>query len=136
MRATNKSAAIAELVDHLAAVGRIRNRESVLKAVMDRERASSTAIGEGLAIPHGKSEGCSDIVMALGKPATPLEFDARDRRPVDLVILLVSPPNRTGEHIQALSRVSRLMLTPLFRAELAAAPDVATAWNVILKHEK
>jgi mannitol/fructose-specific phosphotransferase system IIA component (Ntr-type) len=85
------------------------------RVVWEREQQRSTGIGEGLAIPHGKANCSNALVMAIGRPEQPIEFDAIDRKPVRLVILLASPPARTSEHIQALGKISRLMANPTFR---------------------
>jgi len=82
-------------------------------------------IGSGIAIPHGKCEGVADLVMAVGIAQVPVNFDSIDQKPVSIVILLVSPADRTGPHIQALARISRLMLDEEFKAKLekAASPE-------------
>ncbi len=134
--ATDKTGVITELVSVLADAQRISEREVVLNAVLQRERTASTGIGNGLAVPHGKSAGCSDLVMAVGKPAAPLDFESLDGKPVDFVALLASPPDKTGPHIQALARISRLMLMDSFRSAVAAAADADELWAVIERHEK
>jgi fructose-specific phosphotransferase system IIA component len=135
LRATDKAGAIEELVDLLAERRAVPDRDAVLKAVLDRERTASTGIGQGLAVPHGKSDGCSELVMALGKPAQPMDFDSRDGKPVEIIALLASPPDKTGPHIQALARISRLMLMESFRDALSRATDATEVWNAICAHE-
>ncbi len=135
LKAADKIAAITELVDVLADRGRIADRDQVLKAILDREQTASTGIGKGLAVPHGKSPGCSELVMALGKPATPMDFDSKDGQPVEIIVLLASPPDKTGPHIQALARISRLMLMDSFRDAVLEAKSAAALWDVITQHE-
>lgn len=132
VNATDKVGAIRELVDVLAEAGRIKDVEAIFHAVIEREQTRSTGIGKGLAVPHGKSAACTDLVMSLGRPATPIDFGSRDDRPVDVIVLLVSPLDQTGPHIQALARVSRLMLNEGFRKELAAAPNADAAYQAVL----
>ncbi len=115
MAAAEKTALITELVDLLAQTGALTNREAALDAVLKREAERTTGIGYGLAIPHGKSDGCDRLVMAAGKPARPVEFQSLDGRPVSFIVLLVSPPDQTGPHIQALAKISRLMNIEDFR---------------------
>jgi fructose-specific phosphotransferase system IIA component len=136
MKATTKIDAITELVDLLADAGRVSDRDRVLNAVLDRERTASTGIGQGLAVPHGKCSGCSGLVMAIGKPAEPLDFDSKDGKPVEIVVLLASPPDKTGPHIQALARISRLMLMESFRGEVARARNSEELWEIIRQHEE
>lgn len=133
--ATDKTGAITELVDLLAERGRIADRDKVLTAVLNREHTASTGIGRGLAVPHGKSTGCSELVMALGKASPPMDFESKDGQPVEIVVLLASPPDKTGPHIQALARISRLMLMDSFRAALADATTGDQLWSIIQSHE-
>ena len=135
IRGATKTEAITELVDVLAENELVTDRDMVLKAVLDRERTASTGIGQGLAVPHGKCAGCSRLVMALGKPAKPLEFESKDGKPVDIVVLLASPLDKTGPHIQALARISRLMLMESFRHEVSVAATSDELWDIFCKYE-
>lgn len=125
LNASDKIGVITELVDLLGATGVLGDRDAVLQAVLRREAERSTGIGFGLAIPHGRSDGCKQLIMAAGKPAQPVEFQSVDRRPVTFVVLLVSPPDQTAPHIQALAKISRLMNIEGFRAAVdrAATPE-------------
>ena len=114
----DKQAAIAELVDLLDSNGQIINRDTVLDAVLLREKTRSTGIGSGIAIPHGKCKATKELVMAVGIAKKPIDFDSVDGRPVNIIILLVSPADQTGPHIQALARISRLMLDEQFKKAL------------------
>ncbi len=117
----DKTEAITRLVDLLNANGQLDDRDAVLDAVLAREATRSTGIGNGLAVPHGKSSGCHQLTMAVGKPATPLEFGSIDSKPCGFIILLVSPVDKTGPHIQTLASISRLWLTEGFRLAIAEA---------------
>ena len=123
--AATKREAIDALVDALAATGRVSDAAAVKKAVWDREQQRSTGIGEGLAIPHGKTPSAHGLCMAVGRLSQPIEYDSIDRKPVRLVVLLVSPQERTSDHIQALGRISRLMTNPAFREQVYSAPGPA-----------
>jgi mannitol/fructose-specific phosphotransferase system IIA component (Ntr-type) len=131
----DKIAAITELIDLLGQTGGLSNRELALAAVLKREAERTTGIGYGLAIPHGKSDGCKQLVMAAGKPAAPVDFQSLDRRPVTFVVLLVSPPEQTGPHIQALAKISRLMNIEGFRNAVAAAGSAAELHAAIATYE-
>ncbi|MFQ5414435.1 MAG: PTS sugar transporter subunit IIA [Phycisphaerae bacterium] len=133
--ATDKAGVIAELVDVLDAAGRLSDRDAVLKSVVAREATRSTGVGNGLAVPHGKSAGCAALAMAIGKPATPLDFDSSDGAPVELVVLLASPIDEMGPHIQALARVSRVWLAPGFRAAVAAAASPDELYAAIERYQ-
>jgi mannitol/fructose-specific phosphotransferase system IIA component (Ntr-type) len=83
----------------------------------------STGIGHGVAIPHGKSAAVSELRMAAGRVAEPVEFDALDGQPVELLFLLVGPETAAGPHIKALSRISRLVRKDEVRDRLISARD-------------
>lgn len=136
LESDTKRGVIAELVRMLAEQGLARNADLLLQAVLEREATRTTGIGNGLAIPHGKSDTCDRLVMAIGRPARPIDFESIDGQPVTLVVLLASPPDQTGPHIQALARISRLMSIDSFRASLDAAPDSQAAYEVLAAHEQ
>ena len=133
--ATTKSEAIAELVEVLAKSGDITDAKKVLDAVMEREATRTTGIGNGLAIPHGKCSGTANLVMAIGKAATPIDFQAIDGRPVTIIWMLASPPDKTGPHIHALARISRLMTIDKFRHSMMQAKSGQEAYDLIVAQE-
>jgi mannitol/fructose-specific phosphotransferase system IIA component (Ntr-type) len=98
--AKTKAEAIKELVELLASTGDVTDAKSVLDSVLDRESTRTTGIGNGLAIPHGKCSGTSHLVMAIGRPETPIDFQSIDGKPVNLIWLLASPPDQTGPHMR------------------------------------
>lgn len=135
LTSTVKTDAIGELVNLLAENKAITDPKKVLDSVLDREATRTTGIGNGLAIPHGKCTGTADLVMAIGKAATPIDFQAIDGRPVTLIWLLTSPPDKTGPHIHALARISRLMTIDKFRQALNAAQTGQDVYDIIVKQE-
>ncbi|CAN5830468.1 hypothetical protein BH11PLA1_BH11PLA1_01420 [soil metagenome] len=122
--ATEKRGAIHELVDLLKESGQVTDTTTLKEAVWAREQTRTTGIGNGLAIPHGKCPGISSLLMAIGKPAVPMEFQAIDRQPVKLIILLASPPDRGQDHIMALAKISRLFMVKELREQMY---DAATS---------
>ena len=135
LEAKVKTDAIGELVELLAANGELTDPKKVLEAVLDREATRTTGIGNGLAIPHGKCTGTDHLVMAIGRPATPIDFQAIDGRPVNLIWLLSSPPDKTGPHIHALARISRLMTIDRFRQALSGAKTPQEIFDIIVQQE-
>ena len=123
--ATDKRGAIDELVDSLAGAGRITDAATLKEAVWAREQTRTTGIGNQLAIPHGKCAGIPGLLMAIGKPAQPMEFQAIDRQPVKLIILLASPPDRGADHIKVLAKISQMFLVRDLREQIysASSPD-------------
>jgi len=135
MSATDKPGAIREMVELVHAAGKVQDPQAMLEATLQREATRTTGIGNGLAIPHGKCSAVKELVMAIGKPAQPIDFDSIDGQPVTTVIFLASPPDKTGPHIQALARISRLMTEPSFRQALDAATTSEQVYQLIAEHE-
>jgi fructose-specific phosphotransferase system IIA component len=133
--AKTKTEAIAELVGLLAANHEVTDAKKVLDAVLERESTRTTGIGNGLAIPHGKCSGTNQLIMAVGKASSPIDFQAIDGRPVTWIWLLTSPPDKTGPHIHALARISRLMTIDSFRQTLASAKTPQDVFDIIQKQE-
>ena len=131
----DKGAVITELVDLLEENNMLIDRDGVLEAVLTREETRSTGIGSGIAIPHGKCTGVIELVMALGIASEPVEFASIDGKPVQIIVLLASPIDRTGPHIQALARISRLMLDEDFKNKLAGATSAVEAFELIRSKE-
>jgi len=135
LAAKDKKAAIAELVQVLADAGELKDATVLLNSVLEREATRTTGIGNGLAIPHGKCGGVDHLVIAIGKPEAPIEFDAIDGRPVNLIVLLASPPDQTGPHIQALARISRLMTVESFRTAMRNATSADQIYDAVVAQE-
>src|SRR4030042_1542851 len=114
----DKTSAITELVDLLDANGLLLDKETVLNACLAREQTRSTGIGSRIAVPHGKCDAVKELVMSIGVAGEPIDFESVDGKPVTIIILLVSPANQTGPHIQALAKISRLMLEEDLQEEL------------------
>ena len=131
----NKESVITELVDLLADSGALVDRDVVLEAVFVREETRSTGIGSGIAIPHGKCSGVKELVMSVGIAAEAIDFDSIDAKPVSIIILLASPIDRTGPHIQALARISRLMLDEEFKSKLENARSAEEVYELISNKE-
>ena len=81
---------------------------AILASLSEREQLGSTGFGQGVAIPHGKVEGLKRIYCMFARLAEPLDYKAIDGRPVDLVFLLLSPPDAGAEHLKALAAISRV----------------------------
>ncbi len=136
LEAQDKKAAIYELVDLLAKADKVDDVEGLRDAVWSREQTRTTGIGHGLAIPHGKCVGIPRLAMAIGMPAKPMDFAAIDGKPVQLIILLASPIDRTSDHIQALARISKIMHPEPFRERIYAAKSAAEIYELLREAEK
>ncbi|MBN1393301.1 MAG: PTS sugar transporter subunit IIA [Sedimentisphaerales bacterium] len=132
----DKTSAIAELVNLLDANGLLLDRKTVLNAIIAREQTRSTGIGSRIAIPHGKCSAVRELVMAIGIVSNPIDFDSIDGKPVTIIILLVSPAGETGPHIQALAKISKLMLEEDFKERLEKANSAEDAYELLCDKEK
>ncbi|MFA6109534.1 MAG: PTS sugar transporter subunit IIA [Candidatus Latescibacterota bacterium] len=136
LRGETKEEIIEELVDALAAGSTISDREKVLQAVLEREKIMSTGIGDGIAIPHGKSDAVVRLAAALGTQKRGVDFEALDGEPAFVFFLLVSPANVSGPHIKALARISRLLKNDEFKKRLISASSPPEIMAVIENEER
>ena len=124
--ARDKESCIKELVQLLESAHEVNTRGEILSKVLQRESMMSTGIGNGVAIPHGKTRLLDHLVAACGVSQAGVEFDSMDGEPATLFILLVSPESLRGPHVKALANVSRLLKEESVRTALrrsATPPD-------------
>lgn len=132
---TDKQAALYELVELMGSVGAVSEVQQLKDAVWQREQTRTTGIGHGIGIPHGKTNCLHELHMAIGLPATPIEFGAIDNKPVELIILLASPADQTGPHIQALAKISRILTDDVFREAVKKAQSAEQLYEMLIQHE-
>jgi fructose-specific phosphotransferase system IIA component len=133
--ATTKDEILAELVEVVGRNGSIRDLDEVLRAVREREEVLSTGIGSGVAIPHGKSAAVSDLYLVAGVKPEGVDFEALDGKVVSLFFLLVGPESAAGQHVKALSRISRLLRRDSFRIRLTEAKSPEEFYEIIAEAE-
>jgi nitrogen PTS system EIIA component len=131
LRAMTKVDALNELASTLAAVHPEIDAARLVEVLLEREELGSTAIGEGIAIPHGKLAGVGNVVAAFARSKGGIDFDSLDGSPTRLFVLLVAPEDSAGLHLKALARVSRLLKEKSFRERLFAAGDRDDLWATI-----
>jgi PTS system nitrogen regulatory IIA component len=107
------------------------DQREIVAALSDRERTGSTGFGAGVAIPHGKLPGLPRIVGYFARLSAPLQYQAVDSMPVDLVFLLLSPPDAGADHLKALARVSRALRDSQIRAKLRGARSKDALYAVL-----
>lgn len=132
---TSKDDLLRELVQLASHGAGIADADAVLRAVRDREEVLSTGIGSGVAIPHGKSGAVRELVLAAGVTRDAVDFEALDGEPVSLFFLLVGPESAAGQHVKALSRISRLLRRDSFRSRLVAATSPEQFYAVLTEAE-
>lgn len=135
LKGKSRKDVILELVDLLVKSGAVKDKAKVIDAIMEREKLMSTGIGNGVAIPHAKTNSCLRLCAAFGR-SSGVPFDALDEKPVRLVFLLVTPETETGPHISALARISRLLKHKVFKDALLSAKNEAEIYRIIEEEEK
>lgn len=109
LKATTKEAAIREIVEGLHTAGRVgaAEQESIVRAILNREELGSTGIGQGVAVPHTRHPTVDRLIGTVALSRQGVQFAALDGDPVDILFLLVSPPDLPGDHLRALENISR-----------------------------
>src|SRR3989338_2384800 len=135
IKANNKEGVIRELVDVLAKAEGIRNREDLVKTLLNRETLGSTGIGQGVGLPHGKTNAVKKLVAAFGICPQGVNFEALDGEPVYILFLLVAPEDSAGPHLKALARISRLLKDKFFRESLKQLTDEKAILKLIREED-
>jgi PTS system nitrogen regulatory IIA component len=128
--ARNKKQVLQDLAEHAATLTQLGARD-IFETLLQRERLGSTAVGRGIAIPHGQIAGLERIVGVFARLQPPIDFEAPDEEPVDLVFLLLAPEHAGADHLKALARVSRLVRSPHASERLRAAHDSASIYAIL-----
>jgi fructose-specific phosphotransferase system IIA component len=131
----SKKEIIDAMIDLVASSPKVTDKEKVRKAIFEREEIMSTGVGNGFAIPHGKTDAVTDIVAAFAVTAEPIDYQSLDEKPVRLVFLLVGKDNLVGPHIKLLSRISRLMNKEEFRKRLLELKTPAEIMDAFRQEE-
>jgi nitrogen PTS system EIIA component len=132
LKANSKKQLLQLLAEKAAAITGISERE-IFDTILQRERLGSTGVGNGIAIPHGKLPGVKRITGVFARLETPVDFEALDDQPVDLVFLLLAPESAGADHLKALSRIARMLRDGETVTKIRATRDSA-AIHAFLSH--
>lgn len=135
LRSRDKEGVLRELVQMLYDAGKIKDKEEVLKALLDREALMSTGIGYGIAIPHAKSKSVNNIIVAFGRSEEGVDYQALDGEPVYLIFLIMASEDALQLHIKALAKISRLLKNAQFREALRRAKAAKEILELFRKEE-
>lgn len=133
MKAGNKDEAIGELVELAATSTMIKDGEQLLADVREREELVTTGVGYGVAFPHAKTRSAKGIVIAFGRSAKGVDFDAMDHKPVNLFFLIAAPEDAIGAHLNVMARLSYLMKSESNRKALLDATSPGDVLSLIDK---
>jgi PTS system nitrogen regulatory IIA component len=130
VRGSSKKALLQDIAARTAAVYGLDQRQ-VLDALLERERLGSTALGRGVAAPHARLDGLDRVCGVFCQIDRPIDFDAPDEAPVDLVFALIAPEDTGAEHLLALAKVSRTLRDQAVTAKLRSCADSAALYAVL-----
>lgn len=132
LKVTSKKAALQEISEKAALVSGIPARE-IFDALLQRERLGSTGVGNGIAIPHGKLAKAGRIFGVFARLERPIDYEALDGAPVDLIFLLIAPETAGADHLKALARTARIFRDPATTAKLRATRDSAALYTMLIQ---
>lgn len=135
LKSTDKEGVIRELVESLAKAEDIKNREDIVKVILTRESLGSTGIGQGIGIPHAKTQSVKSLVAAFGLSHKGINFDSLDGEPVYIFFLLIAPEESAGPHLKALARISRMLKDKYFRELLKKSKDEKEILRIIQEED-
>lgn len=130
---TDKQAAISELANTFVTEDVVNNENVYLEAVLKREEESTTGIGFGVAIPHGKSAAVTEASLAFGRSQAGIQYDSMDGEPVHLMFLIAVPETSNDEHLKILSKLSRKLMHDDVRQKLMTVTDVEEIYQIFEK---
>ncbi len=135
LKATSKKQLLLELSEKAAELSGLPSRE-IFDALLQRERLGSTGIGDGVAIPHGKLNKLKNIFGILARLERPIDFEALDSAPVDLVFLLITPESSGADHLKALACAARMLRDPAMVATIRATRDPSALYTLIAQRSQ
>ncbi len=136
LRSHRKKDVLKELVNLLVATGDVKDKDMVMKSILDREKLGSTGVGNGVAIPHARTGAVRRLVGAFGCSRKGINFKALDGKPVFIFFLLLAPKDSAGPHLKALARISRLVGDEKFRKTLRKARSKEKVLEVIREGDR
>jgi PTS system nitrogen regulatory IIA component len=136
LKAKDKEAVLEELAEALSRNEPLIDKSNLVKVLLERERLGSTAIGDGVAIPHGKLQGLDRPIVTFGRSKSGLDFESMDGQPTHLFFLLVAPENSAGIHLKALAKIAKILKNSQFRKALMEARDEKQIYETIVETDE
>ncbi len=136
IQSTDKEDVLKELVGVLAEVQDIGDQKNIVKALIERENLGSTGIGQGIAIPHGKTDKVKELVAVLGISQKGVNFESLDGEHVYILFLLVAPKESAGPHLKALAQISRLLRDSYFCELMRRCKTPDEVFDLIRREEE
>jgi len=133
LKASSKKQLLQIMAERAASITDLAERD-IFDTIFQREKLGSTGVGNGIAIPHGKLATLDKIVGVFARLQTPVDFEALDDQPVDLVFMLLAPENAGADHLKALSRIARLLRDGDMVAKLRNSYDTQAIYALLTQH--
>jgi len=136
LKSTDKEGVIKELVSLLERNGEIPGKEKIAKVILEREKLGSTGIGQGIAVPHAKTDDVKQIVIAFGLSQRGVNFESLEGEPVYILFLVLAPIGSIGIHLKVLAKVARLLKDKAFRNSIRSCKGAKEIFRVIKKEDE
>ena len=134
LQATDKTGVIREFAAFLKSRGKVRDEEELYDIIMQRE-STTTGIGDGIAIPHGRMKDLAGVVVAFGRSRKGVDFMSMDGKPAQLFFLFITPESRPEDHLAVLRRLARITRNPVLREQLLRSTDRREMQKLILDED-
>jgi len=136
IKARDKITVLKELVGYMAEHNLVNDGDEFFNALSKRENLESTGIGEGVAIPHARTDAVVDLILAFARAPKGVDFSSIDGKPSHLIFLIASPVNKKSEYIMTLAKLSRLLRKQSVKEQLMKAKDAREVLAIIKKNEE
>jgi nitrogen PTS system EIIA component len=136
IKSVKKEDVVKELVGLLSSTQSIKDKTALIQTLMNRESLGSTGIGQGIGIPHAKSNTVKELIAALGVSKNGVDFDSLDGELTYIFVLLVAPEDAAGPHLKALAKISRMLKDKFVRDSIISAKDKKAVLNIISQEDR
>jgi mannitol/fructose-specific phosphotransferase system IIA component (Ntr-type) len=131
LKSTSKEAALSEIVDFLYEKNKIRNKQPVLQALLDREKHGTTGIGNGVAVPHARLENLTEVILLVGTSQQGIDFSSADGEPVRIILFLLAPVSDIGTSLKILANIARMINDRYFTKKLLQASTNEELYKIL-----
>jgi fructose-specific phosphotransferase system IIA component len=135
IQARQKTAALREVASLLLQNKSVTSFDAFFHEILERERISNTALGHDVAIPHARTDQCTEILIAVGRNSNGIDFESRDNGPVRLIFLIGTPKQMVTEYLRVVGNLARLLRRDEIREQLLQAPDAGAFIRIIAEAE-
>ncbi len=136
LQANNKTEALTVLSEMVTKGHSKLNTLKIFEVIQQREKLGSTGIGDGVAIPHGKTGNLDELIVIFARCKKGVDFESIDGKPVHLFFLLLAPENSTGQHLKALAKISKMLKAGNFRKKLMEAKSSSDLYKIIIEQDE